>query len=70
MMGSRQRCPDLEGNSGDRVSAHTRVIAGAMFIVPKDLGDALEPTRFYWIDDPQAKFVVKARGRSRPPPTK
>ena len=49
----------IEGNSGDAVTAHTRAIAGAMFIVPPYLGTALVPPRLYWIDDPGARFVIK-----------
>ena len=49
----------VEGNSGDRVGAHTRAIAGAQFIGPAGLGDVSEPPRVYWIYDPGARFTVK-----------
>lgn len=49
----------VEGNSGDKVAARTRAIAGAMFIVPDWLDDVVQPPRLYWIDDPGAKYVIK-----------
>lgn len=49
----------VEGNSGDAVTAHTRAIAGAMFIVPPYLGTVLVPPRIYWIDDPGATYVIR-----------
>jgi hypothetical protein len=49
----------IEGNSGDKVTPHTRAIAGAQFIVPDWLDEVVKPPRLYWIYDPGASYVIR-----------